>query len=333
MAQYIAFLGTGGTIAGASERGHDNVAYRAGQLHLQQLLVQLPGLTPALGGRSFLLEQVFQEDGKDMDAEHWCILAKRVAHFLTRPDVAGLVVTHGTDTLEETAYFLSRVLPAPLLRAKPVVLTCAMRPASSLALDGPQNMRDATCLASTLGACGVLVVCSGQVYGARSVQKVHPYRLDAFSGGESGPVGALEEGRFRSFQPWPAMEICAQVPGLDFDQLNAMPVYWPRVEILMNHAGASGAIVRALCQRPQGSDPPLRGIVVAGTGNGTIHRSLRASLVEAERQGVAILRSTRCPLGQVVVSADESQTDFPASPLSAVKARIEMALTLAARVD
>ncbi len=111
-----------------------------------------------------------------------------------------MVITHGTDTLEETAYFLHRVL-AP---AKPVVLTAAMRPASALLSDGPQNLLDALTLAASAGARGVLAVLAQQVFGAAELRKVHSYRLDAFGAGDAGPLGRIEEGRLRRFRDWPA---------------------------------------------------------------------------------------------------------------------------------
>ena len=137
-------------------------------------------------------EQVAQLDSKDMDFATWRALAGRVARHLARPEVAAIVVTHGTDTLEETAYFLQRVL-AP---AKPVVLTAAMRPATSRLADGPQNLADASPSRwPRAGARGVVVVVAGTVHSALDVRKVHPYRLDAFGSGDAGPIARVEEGR------------------------------------------------------------------------------------------------------------------------------------------
>ena len=127
--QRIVILGTGGTIAGQSAARTDNVGYRAGELGVAQLVAAIP----ALAGWPLEAEQVAQLDSKDMSHAIWRALAERVAAHLARPDVAGLVITHGTDTLEETAWLLHRVL-AP---TKPVVLTAAMRPASALQADGP----------------------------------------------------------------------------------------------------------------------------------------------------------------------------------------------------
>ena len=115
MADSIVYLGTGGTIAGSASSAQDNLSYTSGRVALGDLLAVLPGLPERLAGREMLHEQVFQEDSKDLDSSHWQVLAARVAHYLGIPSVRGVVITHGTDTLEETAFFLARTLPATLL--------------------------------------------------------------------------------------------------------------------------------------------------------------------------------------------------------------------------
>jgi L-asparaginase len=294
---------------------------------VQALLQSVPGLQRVLGGHQALAEQVCQIDSKDLVFADWALLAGRVTHYLALDEVAGLVVTHGTDTLEETAYFLSQAVPPELLARKPVVLTCAMRPASSLTPDGPGNMADAAAVALWPGACGVLVVCAGKIHGAVQVQKVHPYRTDAFDSGEAGPLGLVEEGRVRLLSGWPA--VGAAQPLLDCAKLQAQD--WPRVELLTSHAGASGAVVRALL-KPAPDEKPLRGIVVAGTGNGTLHKDLEAALLDAQAQGIRVVRVSRCAYGQVVGdSAPAGSGGFASYGLSAVKARIALMLEIAAQ--
>lgn len=319
MAKEIVFLGMGGTIAGTAQNAGDNVGYTAAQLGVQQLLLALPGLQAVLGAQQLRSEQVCQIDSKDLAHSDWLALLDRLMHYLSSADVSAVVVTHGTDTLEETAFFLSRTLPVALLAHKPVVLTCAMRPASSLAPDGPGNMVDAASVALCGAARGVLVVCAGKIHSAAHVQKVHPYRLDAFDSGEAGPIGLVEEGQVRLLSCWP------QVDGLEQPYPVAMlqEAPWPRVELLLSHAGAGGALVRALLQD---SARPLRGLVVAGTGNGTVHKEMEAALLEAVAQGVRVLRVSRCAYGQVV---GDSAT-FATAALSAVKARIALMLEIAA---
>lgn len=301
----VVVLGTGGTIAGTAPEPMDNVGYTAGQLGVAQLVQAVPALLSS----ALEAEQVAQLDSKDMSHAVWKALALRCAHHLARPEVAGVVVTHGTDTLEETAWFLQRVL-AP---AKPLVLTGAMRPATALQSDGPQNLLDAVRVAQWPGACGVVAVFAGQVHTARDVRKVHTYRLDAFGSGDAGPLGVVEEGRVRVFRPWP------HGSALGVDRLPDDGVQWPQVEILTSHAGAGGAVVSAL--RACG----VRGIVVSGTGNGTLHRELDAALRDAQAHGVHVLRSSRCANGRVLEIGDALPA---ADDLPPAKARVELMLRL-----
>ena len=313
-ARRVVVLGTGGTISGRAASADDNIGYTAGEVEVADLLGDIE--PPA--GIELVAEQVAQVDSKDMDAAIWRALALRCAHWLAEADVAGIVITHGTDTLEETAYFLQAVL-AP---AKPVVLTCAMRPASALAPDGPQNVRDAIAVASTFGALGVTAVCAGTVHSAFDVQKVHTYRLDAFSSGDAGPIGYVEEGAVRSVRNWPAAPVgTAQLAIKNI----AIDVAWPRVEIVLSHAGASGAVVDAL----QAQGEPLRGLVLATTGNGTVHHSLEAAALRAQVAGVAVLRATRCAEGRILPRAGDAFPD--AGALTPVKARIALTLKLLAQ--
>ncbi len=309
--QKIVVLGTGGTIAGTSAQAGDNIGYTAAQVGVAQLLEAVPGLQAVAG--ALQTEQVAQIDSKDMDGAVWRVLALRCAHHLADPEVRGIVITHGTDTLEETAWFLHQVLDA----RKPVVLTCAMRPATALTPDGPQNLLDAAAVAMTPGATGVLMVASGEVHGARHVQKVHPYRVHAFTSCDAGPLGFVEEGTLRLTKNWP---LALDGKALVAIEKIADVATWPRVEIVISHAGATGAVVDALVR------DGVQGLVVACTGNGTIHHALEAALLRAHDAGVKIVRSTRCPEGQVLPKPGDL---FPDSlGLSPVKARIALMLDL-----
>jgi L-asparaginase len=313
----VVVLGTGGTIAGRAASGGDNIGYTAGEVAVADLL----GGIEAPEGVVLEAEQVAQLDSKDMGFDVWLHLAQRCAFWLSETDVAGVVITHGTDTIEETAYFLQAVL-AP---GKPVVLTCAMRPASSLSPDGPQNVRDAIAVAATPGAQGVTVVCAGTVHGALDVQKVHTYRPDAFSSGDAGPVGYVEEGCVRRLRDWPSLPATGLSKILAMKAVDAF--HWPRVEIVTSHAGASGAIVDLLLQeRAAGVAEPIRGLVLAATGNGTVHRALEAAALRAQDAGVAVLRATRCANGRILPKADDRLRD--AGALTPVKARIALLLEL-----
>jgi L-asparaginase len=313
--QNIVILGTGGTIAGRAASASDNIGYTAAQVSISELLAAIPGLTEA---GTVLTEQVAQIDSKDMSFAVWAKLAARVSHYLAQPEVRGIVITHGTDTLEETAFFLQALL-AP---SKPVVLTCAMRPATALAPDGPQNLLDAVAAARHPGAQGVVAVCAGVIHGAADVQKVHTYRLDPFSSGDAGPIGYVEEGRLRLVRNWPQADT-ERAPGAagSISSL-AGPGAVPRVEIIMNHAGAGGAIVQAL--QAQG----VQGLVVAGTGNGSLHHELEAALLAAQAAGVKVIRASRCFGGRVLPTPADTIPD--SEGLSPVKARVKLVLQLLA---
>lgn len=299
----VVILGTGGTIAGTSAEAGDNVGYSAAQRSVADLLAAVP----ALASVPIDAEQVAQLDSKDMDTSTWHALAHRVAHHLERPGVQGVVITHGTDTLEETAWLLQHLL-AP---AKPVVLVAAMRPATALAADGPQNLLDAVAVARTPGAKGVVAVLAGQVHAADQVRKVHTYRADAFSSGDAGPLGVVEEGVLRQFSGWP----CGLPAGL-----GALPPAdrpWPWVEIVTSHADARAEGVQALVAAG------VRGLVVACTGNGTVHHRLAHALDEAEAAGIPVWRTTRCGGGRVVGAAAGL-----AAAMSPWQARLALALQL-----
>ena len=310
----IVILGTGGTIAGlvcsSSGDASNSINYNAAQLGVSDLVGAIAGLN------QIETEQVAQIDSKDMSFDVWTVLANRVQHHLEQNDVQGVVITHGTDTLEETAYFLQAVLNP----SKPVVLSCAMRPADALVPDGPQNILDAVSVARYEGAHGVVVVCAGYLHSALDVQKTHTYQLNAFGSGDSGATGIIEENSLKLLRKWPFnQQIQAQAATENIAVLNAAKS-WPKVEIVMNYAGANGAVVNALVSLG------VQGLVVAGTGNGTVHQALKAALLTAQAQGVHILRSTRCPQGRVMQRADDL---FPSSNgLSPVKARIDMMLRL-----
>ena len=307
VASKVVVLATGGTIAGASASTADNLNYSAGQRTVGQLLAAVPGLDAA----SIEAEQLAQLDSKDMDPSLWWRLTQRILELLAREDVGGVVVTHGTDTLEETAYWLARTVSA----SKPVVLTAAMRPASSLQADGPQNLHDAASLVRTPGAQGVMLVMGGCVMAGHEVRKVHNYQLQAFSAGDAGPLAWMEEGHARLLRPWPLL--CQPAALLPADE----PA-WPWVEMVSSHAGAGGRVVDWLAS--QG----VAGLVVAGTGNGTVHKDLLAALLRARGLGVAVLRSTRCVLGHLLDDGGELES---AGSLTPAQARVELTLRLLGR--
>ena len=309
----IVLLGTGGTIAGTAARADDHVGYQAGQLGVAELVAALP----ELGAVNLEAEQVAQLDSKDMDLATWQALAQRVAHHLARPEVAGVVVTHGTDTLEETAWFLHRVL-AP---AKPVVLTAAMRPATARMADGPENLLDAVRLAGWPGVRGVLAMLAQRVHGAADLRKLHGQRVDAFSSGDAGPLALLEDGQLRLLRLWPHGD------ALGLGSVSAPVAEWPRVALLASHGGLDEGLAQAMASALQAAG--CAGAVVEGTGNGTVHRAWQEALADWPAQGRPVWRATRCLAGGVV---GQPAAAWPsAGGLSPGQARVELMLRLMAR--
>lgn len=315
----IVVLGTGGTIAGMAPSALDSRNYVAAQRAVGDLLAGLP--PPP--GYELLIEQVAQIDSKDMGLAEWQKLLQRCDYWLAQPEVQGLLITHGTDTLEETAYVLQSVL-AP---KRPVVLTCAMRPASALDADGPQNLLDAMAVATSEGARGVVVVAAGRIHDAQAVQKVHTWRLDAFSSGDAGAIGQIRNGVLTRWRDWPQWS----TPGAGLLQRVLSARDLPRVEIVFSHALANAATVDAWLDpdlsRRHGV-PPLRGVVVAGTGGGTVHRELEPALRRALGAGVRVVRTSRCVDG--LLAAREDDEFALAAGLSPVKARLALMLELLA---
>ena len=326
----IIVLGTGGTIAGKSSSATDNVDYVASEVGIETLLAAIPSLADATGKASYagcelVCEQVAQVDSKDMTFEVWRRLLARCTHWLAQPQVQGIVITHGTDTLEETAFFLHSVLDT----VKPVVLTCAMRPSTAVAPDGPQNLLDALAVASSDQIKAVVAVCASTIHSAVDVQKVHNYKLDAFSSGDAGAIGYVKEGKLAIYRN---IESNMPIAGVNIDSsainIIANLTQLPRVEIVLNHSGATGDIVLdLLAQRSASLVSKLAGIVVAATGNGTISLALERALQTAEAAGVVVWRSSRCAFGTLVGKADVQFSD--SGGLTPVKARIALMLHLA----
>jgi L-asparaginase len=302
----VVVIGTGGTIAGTAARADDLLGYTSGALAAGDLVAAVP----ALAGQGLEAETLARLDSSDMDHATWAALRERAALHLARPEVAAVVVTHGTDTLEETAYFLHRTLVA----YKPVVLTAAMRPATALSADGPQNLLDAVTVARLPGARGVLAVLAGRVHAGAELRKLHGWRVDAFGSGDAGALGVVEDGCVRTFRDWPAPAPHPAAPVL------GDPAGWPTVDIVTSHAGARGATLDALVAAG------VRGIVIAGTGNGSVHHALDAAARRAIAAGVAVRRASRCLLGGVVGAPADALPS--AGTLTPAQARIELLLDL-----
>ena len=298
MSGRVLILGTGGTIAGVADSPAEGTAYRAAALSVEQLVAAVPSL------RDFDLEtrQVAQVDSKDMSYAIWVDLHREVLDALKDGQLDGVVITHGTDTLEETAYFLARTL----LAAKPVVLTAAMRPATALSADCPQNLLDAVRLATDPAAAGVRVCVHGQVFSGHAVRKRHPYAVNAFASSRE-PSSTMEEG-------WYTLPAALPEP-LHFEP----DLPWAWVETVMSGAGQDGRAVDALVAAG------VQGVVVVATGNGTLADPLVDAVRRAQRAGVEIVVVSRCAEGHIV---GQPEHGLPVLGVTPAQARVELLLLI-----
>ena len=259
----ISVLTTGGTIAGAAARSEMITGYRAGALGADALFAACPALSDVAAIES---KEVAAIDSKDMTEAIWLRLAAQIEEAFAS-GAAGVVITHGTDTLEETAYFLHLTMKTD----KPIVLTGAMRPATALSADGPLNLLDAVRLAASPEAHGqgVLAVLNGEIHSARDIQKVHTTAVQAFASPDVGTLGRMEQGapRFRR------RVLTRHTARSEFRFENAAAL--PYVPILYGHAGADSRLAVAAVEGG------AAGIVYAGTGDGSIHEAVRKPLLSA----------------------------------------------------
>lgn len=313
----IAVLATGGTIAGAAPDATNTSGYQAGVVGVGQLLAAVPSLAAVANVQA---EQVASVDSKDMALSLWSTLAQRINTLLASDEVDGVVVTHGTDTLEETAYLLHLGVKSD----KPVVLTAAMRPSSALSADGPLNLLNAVIVAGNAKARGqgVLVAFNNRIHSARDVVKTSTYAVDAFQSPEIGALGWVQDGRVE-FQRSVVRPHTGATPFL----IGSNNAAWPLVEVVTSYAGVSRVAIDALVSAG------VKGIVVAGTGNGSIHSTVQTALAEAAAKGIAIVRSSRVGSGHVMrngAAADDALSFVTAGALNPYKARVLLMLALAA---
>ncbi len=279
----VVILATGGTIAGRAASETDTTGYQAGALGVDMLIHAVPGIKSIANVSG---EQIAALDSKDMSDAVWLKLSKRVNELLSREDVDGVVVTHGTDTLEETAYFLNLTVQS----RKPVVFTGAMRPATAISADGPMNLLNAVRLASDATACdrGVLVCLNDRIDSARNVTKTHTTSLDTFRSPEWGALGRMNDGHPAFYSK--AERRHAGNTEFDAEGLHELPY----VKIIYGHANDDSLFVDAAVQAG------VKGIVYVGTGNGSIHREAEAALSQAVKSGIVVVRSSRVGEGTVI---------------------------------
>jgi L-asparaginase len=309
----IRLLATGGTIAGAQTQG-DGRGYTAGAFSIAALVAAVPQLA-ALA--QLEVEPVASLGSQDMNEAVWRQLAARAQAAADDPAVAGVVITHGTDTMEETGYFLNLVVRT----AKPVVLVGAMRPATAISADGPMNLYNAVAVAAqpVSAGRGVLVVANDEIHFAREVAKTNTTQVGTFKSPNRGLAGLVHNGRLHFFGPTVRRHTADS-------ELAPLPVAaLPRVDIIYAYAGLGPELIDAAVRAG------ARGLVIAGVGDGNMSAPALAACTTAARAGVAVVRASRTGGGVVErnIEVDDDAAGFvTAEELNPQKARVLLMLGL-----
>ncbi|MGL2494501.1 type II asparaginase [Helicobacter pylori] len=314
MAKYlptIALLATGGTIAGSGVDASLG-SYKSGELGVKELLKAIPSLNKIARIQG---EQVSNIGSQDMNEEIWFKLAQRAQELLDDSRIQGVVITHGTDTLEESAYFLNLVLHS----TKPVVLVGAMRNAASLSADGALNLYNALSVALNEKSAnkGVLVVMDDTIFSAREAIKTHTTHTSTFKALNSGAIGSVYYGKARYYmQPLRKHTIESEFSILE------LKTPLPKVDIIYTHAGMTPDLFQASL------NSHAKGVVIAGVGNGNVSAGFLKAMQEASQMGVLIVRSSRVGSGEITSGEIDDKAFITSDNLNPQKARVLLQLAL-----
>ena len=311
----IHILATGGTIAGTGSSA-TGTSYTAGQVAIGALLDAVPEIKDIANVTG---EQIVRIGSQDMNDEVWLTLAKKINELLKRPDIDGIVITHGTDTMEETAYFLNLTVKSD----KPVVLVGAMRPSTALSADGPLNLYNAvvTAAAKESKDKGVLVAMNGLILGAESTVKMNTVDVQTFQAPNSGALGYVLNGQVFYNQVTLKKHTTQSV--FDVTHLTSLPIVY-------SYSNIEADMVTPLLTHG------YKGIIHAGVGNGNIHKNIFPVLTDARRKGILVVRSSRVPTGPTTLDAevDDAKYQFVASQeLNPQKSRVLLMLALTKTTD
>ena len=306
----IMVIGTGGTIAGKGEEG-ETASYDSAQIKVDELVSDIPALNNLAKLTS---KNIFDVDSCDMTFDKLIKLAKYINKEAEKDDVDGFVITHGTDTLEETAYFLNLVLHTD----KPVILTGSMRPSTATSADGPLNLYQAVALAKNEEAKGkgVLVVFSDGIYGSRDVTKVNTFRTDAFSQKDLGCLGYMRDDKVFFFNS--STKLHTTKSEFNIENITSLP----KVDILMFYIDAEKDLLDYVSKN-------CKGIVLAGAGSGGSSSAWDNDISKIVESGIPVVRSSR--IGNGLITYDKSETETKgiySVNLSPQKARILLSLAL-----
>ncbi|HEC1562589.1 TPA: type II asparaginase [Campylobacter upsaliensis] len=306
----VAILATGGTIAGSIDSAVATTGYTAGVVGVDVLIKAVPEIQNLAKIEG---QQIANIDSSNMRDEIQLKLAQEI-NKLFASGVDGVVITHGTDTMEETAYFLNLTIKSD----KPVVLVGAMRPSTAISADGPKNLYNAVALAADKNAKGVMVAMNDKIQSARGVVKTHTLNVDAFSSPDFGDMGYIVDGKVYFYNNV-AKAYTKKTP---FDVKNLKEL--PKVDILYSYSNdGSGVAAKALFENG------TKGIVVAGSGAGSIHEAQKEVLKELLTKGLKVAVSSRVVAGNVAVSEADKKLGFiSAEDLNPQKARVLLMLAL-----
>jgi glutamin-(asparagin-)ase len=304
----VVVLATGGTIAGAGASAANSATYQAAKVGIEQLIAGIPELSQVANVRG---EQVMQIASESITNENLLQLGRRVAELADSKDVDGIVITHGTDTLEETAYFLNLVEKTD----KPIVVVGSMRPGTAMSADGMLNLYNAVAVAGSKEAHGkgVLVTMNDEIQSGRDVSKMINIKTEAFKS-QWGPLGMVVEGK----SYWFRLPAKRHTMGSEFDIKTIKSL--PDVEIAYGYGNVSDTAYKALAQSG------AKAIIHAGTGNGSVSSRVVPALQELRKNGVQIIRSSHVNAGGFVLRNAEQPDDkydwVVANDLNPQKARI-----------
>ncbi|MDR1699183.1 MAG: type II asparaginase [Prevotellaceae bacterium] len=311
-------LATGGTIAGTGTSDVQS-AYTSGAITVDQLLSAVPDINDIANVKG---EQVANIGSQDMNDEVWLKLSKRVNELLKQADVDAIVITHGTDTQEETAYFLNLTVKSD----KPVILVGSMRPSTAISADGPRNIYNAVACAidkSSIGK-GVMVVMDDKIIGADDVSKTNTLSVGTFANPNFGELGIVYNGKpIYSRESLKRHTIKSEFDITNLDKL-------PRVEIVLSYSNATDLFVNAAV------NAGVKGIVTAGVGNGNMTTVMQDALAKAAKNGVAVVRSSRIATGPTAQwdEIDDDKLGFSASWfINPYRARVLLMLALTKTTD
>jgi L-asparaginase len=309
----IVILATGGTIAGAGASSTGS-AYTSGQVKIEAMIDAVPNIRTLANLKG---EQIANVGSQDMSVKVWLDLAKRINELLKGNDCDGVVITHGTDTQEETAFFLNLVVKSD----KPVVLTGSMRPSTALSADGPLNMYNAVALAASPNAkgYGVMVLMNDEIHSAHAVKKMMSTPVQTFQSPDEGMLGTVIFGDVTFFhKPHGLYTLNSE---FSVDGVKELP----RVDIVYGCADMSADLIDIMVKAG------AKGIVIAGVGDGNMNAGTLEAAKKATKAGITVVRATRVPIGAVLINGEVNDKEFGticSDELNPQKARVLLMLAL-----